>query len=309
MRSATTTFALPSRSRPAASKEWIHDWAPPGCIRLVQRALDFVRPARWEYVSDGWRTGAPLRGWNVASVAEAQKGKWRAYVESLQGTAPLGINHENLRQPITGDLRDHNTLISYAYVLALAARQKERVTLLDWGGGMGHYYPLSQAVLPDVEIDYTCHDVPLLCQIGREALPQAHFFETPEECFSRHYDLVLASSSVWYEEDWRALLEKLAIAADPYLYITRMMFVERARSYVAIQRPSAVGYRTEYLCWILNRDVFVSFVGRLGMELLREFLICKGAQIRRAPEQGDYRGFLFRKRDAAKNQSTKSTSK
>ena len=236
-----------------------------------------------------------MRGWNVPSVADAQKRKWEAYQQSLRGTAPLGINHESRWKPTSGDLRDHNTLVSFAYVLALAAWQKQRLSLLDWGGGMGHYYVLSKALLPTVDIDYFCHDVPLLCQAGREVLPQAHFFDSPQEAFSRSYDFVLASSSVWYEEEWRPLLDKLIRVADPYLYVSRMIFVNRVPSYVAVQRPWAVGYGTEYLCWILNKKEFLDHVLSRGMELVREFLISSAQHIHRAPEQGDYRGFLFRK--------------
>lgn len=283
----------------ARLKEWARNWVAPGFISLAQRALDLARPAPWEYMQDGWHVGTSTRGWNVASVVEMQKAKWREYAASLEGTAPLGINHESRWKQNTGNLRDHNTLLSYAYVLALAAHRKQRLSVLDWGGGIGHYYLLSKAVLPGVAFDYYCHDLPLFCEAGREVLREAHFVEKRQECFSRRYGLVLASSSVWYEQDWNSLLNQLIGVADPYLYITRMIFVDRVESYVAIQRPREAGYRTEYLCWILNRNEFLDQVRSRGMELLREFIICRGQHIHRAPEQGDYRGFLFRKRGLA----------
>lgn len=281
------------------------NWVPPALIRVAQRALNSLRPADWEYVHEGWLGASRTRGWNVASIVEFQKARWDAYAELLRGAGPLAVNHEESKRLNSGNLRDHNTLVSYAYVLAVAAHQKQRVSLLDWGGGLGHYYLLSKAVLPEVEIDYYCHDLPLLCQAGREVLPPGHFMEKPEECFGLRYDLVLASSSVWYEEDWRSLLDRLTAAANPYLYVTRMIFIERTSSYVAIQRPPAAGYRTEYLCWILNREEFLEHVCSRGMELVREFLICNAQHIHRAPEQGDYRGFLFRKLDSASKPDAK----
>jgi putative methyltransferase (TIGR04325 family) len=298
-KNSTESAAVAVQRNSAGWKNWVRNWVPPPAIRLAASALDHVRLAPWEYMPDGWNTNERIRGWNVASIAELQKKNWQAYAESLQGTGPLGVNHEDLSKPYSGNLREHNTLISYAYVLALAACQKQRLSLLDWGGGIGHYFLLSKALLPDIEIDYHCHDVPLLCQAGREVLPQCHFYETPQETFSRRYDLVLASSSIWYEENWRPLLDQLTAIASPYLFVTRMIFIERDTSYVAIQRPSAMGYRTEYLCWILNRQEFLDHVRSRGMELAREFLICAAQHIHRAPEQGDYRGFLFRKRNPA----------
>src|SRR6266545_7879793 len=48
--------------------------------------------------------------------------------------------------------------MAYGYVLALAAWKKDRVSLLDWGGGLGHYNLISQALLPLVEINIA--DIP-----------------------------------------------------------------------------------------------------------------------------------------------------
>src|SRR5271165_6916237 len=111
------------------------DWVPLRVIRLLQNALDYMRPAPWEYVAQGWHWSARVRGWNVQSVAQLQKDHWNDYVARLRGTGPLGINHEDHFQPNASRLRDHNTLICYAYVLALAARKKPCLSLLDWGGG------------------------------------------------------------------------------------------------------------------------------------------------------------------------------
>jgi hypothetical protein len=105
----------------------------------------------------------------------------------------------------------------------------------------------------------------------------------------------MASSSIWYERDWRTLVRKLAQASDS-LYICRMAFVFRSPSAVAIQRPMrGASYATEYLCWILNRDEFVEHVDSCGMTLVREFVMEDGPSIRRLEEQPLSRGFLFRR--------------
>lgn len=279
-------------------KQFIKMWAPPGLIRSIRHRLDYVRPAPWEYMPEGWSTiDKRITGWNLSGITETQKKKWPFYVNSLQGTSPLGINHEAELNADPKDIAAHNTLISYAYVLALASRMKQRISLLDWGGGIGHYYVLSAAVLPDTAIDYFCYDLPLLCEVGQELLPEAHFLQERDACFSRDYDLVLASSSIWYEEDWRSVVRKLASVSRNYLYVARMLFIDRAGSYVAVQRPKAMGYDTEYLCWVFNRTEFIDCVTECGMELVREFILSDGPHIHRAPEQGDMRGFLFRRKE------------
>ena len=88
----------------------------------------------------------------------------------------------------------------------------------------------------------------------------------------------------------------LAAAARSYLYITRLPIVRHAASFVVVQRPSSSGYFTEYLGWFLNREEFLCHLASQGMKLRREFLIAERPQVPRAPEQCEYRGFLFQRR-------------
>jgi putative methyltransferase (TIGR04325 family) len=256
----------------------------------------------WEYVSESWSNkDQRIKGWNVESVVETQKARWPEFLRLVQGrrpgniAAPLGVAHER-SIPSNNDYAAHNSMMTYADVIARAAQKKDRISLLDWGGGLGHYYILSKALLPEIEIDYHCKDLPLLCQAGRELLPEAKFYEDEEECFAQTYDLVLASSSLHYSEDWKGVAQRLALATRSYLYITRFPIVHRLTSFVVVQRPYRYGYQTEYLCWFLNREEFLTHMSAVGMELIREFLIQERPHVHKAPDQGEYRGFLFRPR-------------
>jgi putative methyltransferase (TIGR04325 family) len=279
---------------------------PDFALRLARRALgrngitppasSAPAPHPWEYLPDGWNTrDEKIEGWNVPSVAATQESKWNSFVDSLQGPGPLGVSHEAPAGSGREDTWAHNVIMSYAYVLALASRFKTTLSMLDWGGGAGHYYPLSKAILPGVELNYFCVDVPRLAEVGQRLVPDGHFFADEASCFERTYDLVHAGSSLWYSEDWQGVVSRLASAANDYLYVTRMMFVSDADSFVAVQRPASYGYLTEYKFWILNRSAFVQEVERHDMTLLREFVFGRGPQIHAAPEQADFRGYLFRR--------------
>jgi putative methyltransferase (TIGR04325 family) len=167
------------------------------------------------------------------------------------------------------------------------------MSMLDWGGGIGHYYILAKALLPDVEIDYHCKDVPVLADYGAQLLPGQHFC-ADESCLERTYDFVMASGSMHFTEDWPSLLAGLAKATDGYLYVTRQPTVLEVASFVFIQRPYAYGYNTEYLGWCLNRAEFVGQAEKQGLSLVREFVLAERPPIADAPEQCQYRGFLFR---------------
>lgn len=254
----------------------------------------------WEYRPNGWQEDdGSTQGWNVPSVAETQRNKWPSFLASLHGPGPLGVSHESPPDAGRENRWAHNLIISYGYVLALAARQKRQLSILDWGGGIGHYLPISQALVPDLEIDYICQEVPILARVGRELQPEARFFDKPDECFLRTYDLVVAGSSLWYVRNWKSAADKLAQASSEYLYVTRMMFVRSAESYVAVQRPTAYGYLTKYQFWVLNQNEFIEQIEKSGMSLVREFIFGDGPQLPAAPEQGTFRGFLFRRNSRA----------
>jgi putative methyltransferase (TIGR04325 family) len=264
---------------------------------LTDIELDFIQTIRekytlsshqsdWEYVPEGWLKGNnEIKGWNVQAILDIRK-------EQLSHLTDKDIVHSN--QPIAQDFGQHNTYMTYAYILTLASRNKSNISLLDWGGGLGEYYLLSKSLLPDVKIDYHCKELPLLCQAGRELLPEASFYEKDEECFQQTYDLVMASSSIQYSEDWKHILKQLVAATHSYLYITRTPIVYEAESFVVLQRAYRYGYETEYLGWFINHQELLEYMETLQMSLVREFIIAEQFIVPDAPEFGKSRGFLFR---------------
>lgn len=248
----------------------------------------------WEYVPEGW--SREVKGWDAAAVADAYAAKWPSYLEALAGPGPLGINHEvPLGEPVDSlDRGSHNTIVSYAFVLALAARGRDRLSILDWGGGLGHYQPLSRALLPAVELEYHCKELPAMVERGRPLLPEVTF-HADDSCLHRRYDLVLASGSLQYGEDWRALLAALAGATGRFLYVTRLPVALAAPSFVVLQRAQRYGYDTEYLGWVIGRDELLEAAPERGLELVREFLVSAWFSAAGAPEDPvEHRGYLFR---------------
>jgi len=268
-------------------------YLPPFAIDIIRYLL-----AEWEYLPEGWSPRNPRSmGWNDQSVADAQEKHWPVLVGNLEGTGPLGVSH--FPWILTReDAASHNAMMSYGYVLARVARKKNNLSILDWGSSAGHYYLYSKALLPEVRIEYHCHDVPLLCGLGRKLLPEVQFHEDPAALLNRQYDLVVSSSSLHYFEDWREMTRKLAATAGEFLYVARLQTVSRVQSFVVVQRPYHSGYHTEFLSWFLNRQEFVTCVEESGLRLVREFIFAEEWRVRGAPEKGACRGFLFRRRSS-----------
>jgi putative methyltransferase (TIGR04325 family) len=288
----------PSLNLNPGLKKMIKLFVPPVLILAAKRLFAAVsrRKPAWEYVPEGWQaaqTDPAIKGWNVQSVLDAYISRWPDFVEKLKGTSPFGFSPESDGRQRT-DLSFHNVIMSYSYALSRAAWRKPRITLLDWGGGIGHYYLLSQALLPDLSIDYTCKDLPLLAEHGQKLFPEAHFTAS-DDCLNRQYDFVLVSSSLQYAERWQDTLTRLAAATVGYLFVTRLPVIHRLPSYVVVQRPYGFGYNTEYLGWCINRSELLACARAAGLELVREFVIEAPPSIHRAPEPCDYWGFLFSK--------------
>jgi putative methyltransferase (TIGR04325 family) len=250
-------------------------------------------PPEWEYVPERWTR--PEGGWDVEAITRVYRQKWPSFVAALEGPGPLGINHEipsdvRVRRD---DVEAQHVILAFAYAFARAASDKQRLSMLDWGGGPGHYALLANALAPDVELEYHSYDVPALVELGRELLPQ-HVFHDELACLSRKYDFVLASSSLQYFEDWQGTLNALARATSRYLFVTRVPVALQSPSFVVLQRAQRYGYETEYLGWVINRDELVQTAEAAGLAFVREVLLPARFSAAGAPEDPvEHRGFLF----------------
>jgi putative methyltransferase (TIGR04325 family) len=280
-------------------------YLPPAIVPPLRRfrnaVLRRVDLPEWEYVPEGWdreRSDPLVKGWNVNAIADAHRERWEEWVEALSGTGTLGVDYiRNLRRStatdhvITNYPWAHNAVMSYGYVLALAATTNS-ISILDWGGGIGQYFLLSQRLLPEVEIDYHCKEMPVLCELGRELCPDATFYDD-DSWRNRRYDLVVATSAIQLNEDWQGVLRGLASVADRYLYVARFPVVFHHPSFVVLQRAYDLGFETEFLGWYLNRDEFVGCAADAGMELVREFVMLDQTPDEGVPEHASHRAFLF----------------
>jgi putative methyltransferase (TIGR04325 family) len=183
-------------------------------------------------------------------------------------------------------------VLAYAYALSRAAGGSSALSVLDWGGALGHFYVLARRLFPDLVLDYHCRELPAVCSEGRVLLPEVTFHDD-DECLNRRYDLVLASNSLQYDEDWFERLRALAGAAERRLFLTRVPVVREAASFVTLQRAQAYGYDTEYLGWVFNRDELIAAAVGAGLALEREFVLISSWPVAGTPEGPSEYGYLF----------------
>ena len=79
--------------------------------------------------------------------------------------------------------------VIFGYVLALAARHRDQLTVIDYGGNLGDYYWIGKALLPGVELEYHCKELPEVAAAGRLLTPDV-IWHTDDTCLAASYDLV-----------------------------------------------------------------------------------------------------------------------
>jgi putative methyltransferase (TIGR04325 family) len=262
-------------------------------------AFDHVKdhpsaPPEWEMVPNADEVWTAPGGWVHDSILHTQLEKWPDFLRSVEGPKVLGQAHE-AAAGTAPDCATHNTLMSFGYALGRVAERREGVTVLDWGGGLGHYYVYARALFPDLKLDYVVKDFPGFCEAGRKLLPDARYISNETEALSRSYDFVFASSSVPYTRDLYKLIDRLCDSAAEWLMITRTPMIENHDDFVVVQRPYMYGYMTEYAGWFINRRRLVDFVLARGFRLERQFLVAEEQYVPNAPERGIDSGFLFRR--------------
>ncbi len=255
----------------------------PPVLWSIGRALKqrLVPPAdHLAFAPDGWATPLPTGGGNEvfwSRFAERGRAECEALVARVRAEHPVLTSDDGMFG-----------YISFGYVLALAARQKDKVTVLDYGGKFGEYYWLAKALVPDVEIEFHCKELPAVAAAGRGLAPDV-IWHTDDQCLDGPYDLVMFSASLGYVPDWKGILGQAAQGTRHYLFLADLPSVRDVPTFVITQRSAGL----TQLQYLFNRSEIADTLQRAGLRLIREFTMGVHAPVANAPEQPVYAGLLF----------------
>jgi putative methyltransferase (TIGR04325 family) len=244
--------------------------------RRLLRSVD-----HFAYAPQGWSTRLPAGAtsedyWN--SIVTRERSACEALIARVQARQPMLIPDEDVNDVLFG------------YVLALAARHKPKVTVLDYGANLGDHYWLGKALVPDVDLDYHCKELPRVAESGRQLSP-AVTWHTDDRCLAQPHDLVMFSGSLQCLPDWQDILRRAAQSARHYLFLSEVPVVRNVPSYVVTQRSGgATNLQSQ-----LNRSEIVDTVERGRLRLIREFTLGEHPPVANAPEQAMRVGLLFQR--------------
>jgi putative methyltransferase (TIGR04325 family) len=258
-----------------------------------QRITRIISKNRLDYAPRGWKTQLSADspdGWNSPSVVDSERAKWDVFCDIVKGTGPFGFNHERSDLSETRSVPFHNIHITYGYVLALAAHQRSSLSVLDYGGSLGHYYLIGKALVPHVELIFSCKETSRMVEAGKLLNPSIQWF-ADDSCLEKTYDLVMITGSLQYMEHWQNFIRNISKAVGHYLLLTRVPVVDESNSFVAVQYV----YGTQVLHWQFNKHELLRAIEKAGFNIVREFVVGDRPYIKNAPEQCELRTWLFRK--------------
>ena len=263
----------------------------------VRRMLrNTVPPFLWDYARRSfggvWRVTAwptpNADGWTKAA-ASAAKGYEEGIRRMTQGEALSYLPTEEPAAWLDSDPQFHHRIVQLGLVAARKTGMDYTLSILDYGGGFGGHAHALKRMLPQLRLQYTVCELPAFCELGRKLNPAVRFVSSLEEA-GKGYNLVYASSSVQYTQDWRKLLRDLSAACAGGLFITRTPFISTGATFVNMQRA----YGTVWPGWVFNKEEFVREVHATSPMRLREvFMNGRGLAVRGAAEPNVHLGLLF----------------
>lgn len=180
-----------------------------------------------------------------------------------------------------------------ASLMWIAARNKGKLNVLDFGGSLGSTYFQNKSFLDSLaEVNWCVVEQPGFVKAGLENFEtkNLHFFFTIDECLNSYdIDVILLSSVLQYIEEPYKLLDQLKSAGIKNLIIDRTPFIA-ANDRLTVQKVNPAIYKASYPCWFFNKQKFLSFIDT-DYDLLIEFDALDKANI-----ESEFKGYLFRKR-------------
>lgn len=251
-----------------------------GCYCTLEDAINASKEIDPEKIFDN-------NGWNHINVISAEAKRFDQFKKNCLSPNPLGFSHEFPDPTEIRNIAFHNIHLTFGYIIGLASHKKDTLSVLDYGGGLGHYYYLAKALYPDLTIQYACKEMPSMKRYGEKIAPEIEWFDD-DSCLNKKYDLVMVNGSLQYLPEWKNSLSKIIDSVETFFFLTRVPVVD-GKGFYAIQQT----YGTRMIHQQFNRNELLETIENNSLRVVREFIIGDKPYIYDAPEQCELKGWLF----------------
>ena len=219
----------------------------------------------------------------VASVVKVKKG------EAVYERDSVLFDEVEYSWPLLGSL------------MWVAALQKGKLDVLDYGGSLGSSYFQNRKFLDTIEpVTWNIVEQESFVQIGKKELEDDRlcFYYSAEEALAtrRSIAVLLLSCVLPYLENPYGMLDQLMKLNIPYLLVDNTYFNFESRDRICIQKVPPSIYEASYPCWFLDYEKLLELV-KTKYELIAEHvnestIILDGHRIR-------YQGFLAKLKNSS----------
>ena len=175
----------------AELKRWVKDLTPPllySSLRRLVREGWRRRPPEWQYVPEGLRPG-PRRPPGLERLEHREAYRSKLSVQPRDASTAPGRSRSAHRPRSTSERPN----VSRPEHDAWRSRTCRRCRAMGasgcrcstGAGAWGTTATLPAPCSPDtVELEYHCKDMPVICEYGRQALPEITFWDDDDDCFA-----------------------------------------------------------------------------------------------------------------------------
>lgn len=255
--------------------EWLMRRGAPAPLDLTElsRRLGTQLATEPFYVSPGYY--APLSSWSEACRCCGKAYQAASVVERYRENAHKTTLQHGPEQPIGTYALRQLAALQHAWI-GLGSPNPLRV--LDFGGALGSHFHALAAHWPWAPLQWTVCETPAVVTAGRaefeQEMPkgnQLKFINDAKEALDNGVDVVIASCSIQYVEDWRGMLNLFSVA--PWLILDRVPLVNHPEDLIDIQVVPASYTDTRYPGWKFSASNWLPRLKQLGFEPVYQWIV------------------------------------
>ena len=159
-----------------------------------------------------------------------------------------------------------------AGLMWIAANNKGRLNVLDFGGSLGSSYFQSKKFPEGIDVKWSVVEQEHFVKIGREFITneRLRFYESIEMCIKNSLpDVIIFSSVLQYLDKPYEFIETVLSYKFEYILIDRTQFTLN-KERITVQKVPPSIYEASYPCWIFNENKFFG-VFKKDYELIEKF--------------------------------------
>ncbi len=179
-------------------------------------------------------------------------------------------------------------------LLLAASSNKNSLSVLDFGGGLGSSYFQNRNFLSNLSsVDWNIVEQVSFVNVGNEKikLNGLHFYSSIDKCILNcHPNAILLSSVLQYIDNYQAIINGVTKTGAEFIIIDRTPFLKKGSiEKIFIQKVPDWIYQASYPCRFFVENDFIKLFESRGYFLLESF-----ESIDNLDDRAEWRGYIFR---------------